>query len=543
VSSAANTVPPGSGTHGNDTSHPTRPNAIALEIPVTVTGAKVSSTAGSRDLFTEESSTLEVFKDGAVISLGAPIGEGQLLFLTNKKTNQEVVCQVVGKRDFQPPTCHVELQFTEERDDYWGVQFPANPAKAEAKVQQKAATGNIPAPAPSPATPRNVEGPHGLDNEVQALRKQLLAVDTKHPKGDGVTTSAGISGHAATMNTAAKVLEVATAGVFTRKKEELAPVNDPTPATEKPAPAESLLMPAAKDPDKNEAARAVIGMALPISSEKIERKAEEPTDAAEDLLPKADLDFSRIPNKAPEVKSSKTGVRIPVPAFSKGRLIALAAVLLLALGGGAWYGKWWQLLPARSKTPTVAARPVATRSMPKTPPSVAAAKTPEAPNGNSTQANGGAGNSAVSENQKMEETKLAEADAPSVENRSVAPPQKSATAEQPSEDSAPAEAAQTPATTEVITNDGPMTPPKLVKAANPVYPPDAMRSYITGDVKAEVIVDASGHVKDVAVLSGPQALRAAAMDALKQYQYAPAMQGSKAVEGKTTAVVKFWFNP
>jgi periplasmic protein TonB len=70
-----------------------------------------------------------------------------------------------------------------------------------------------------------------------------------------------------------------------------------------------------------------------------------------------------------------------------------------------------------------------------------------------------------------------------------------------------------------------------------------MRNYITGDVKAEVLIDTSGHVTDAKVLSGPQALRQAAVDALKQYQYAPATQAGKPTQGKATEIVKFWFNP
>jgi protein TonB len=82
-----------------------------------------------------------------------------------------------------------------------------------------------------------------------------------------------------------------------------------------------------------------------------------------------------------------------------------------------------------------------------------------------------------------------------------------------------------------------------LKAATPVYPPEAMRSYITGDVKAEVVVEASGRVGEVKVVSGPKALREAAVAALKQYEYAPATQGGRAVESKAVVVVKFWFNP
>jgi len=94
-----------------------------------------------------------------------------------------------------------------------------------------------------------------------------------------------------------------------------------------------------------------------------------------------------------------------------------------------------------------------------------------------------------------------------------------------------------------VPTDAAVLPPKLLKPASPVYPPDAMRNYITGDVRAEVLIDASGHVADVKVLSGPQALRQAAVDALKQYQYSPATQAGKPAQSKATEVVKFWFNP
>ncbi len=112
-----------------------------------------------------------------------------------------------------------------------------------------------------------------------------------------------------------------------------------------------------------------------------------------------------------------------------------------------------------------------------------------------------------------------------------------------SKEKRPTNAAAESGNGEINASDAPFVPPKLLKAVNPVYPPDAMRKYITGDVKAEVAVKASGRVGEVKVISGPQALRAAAVEALKQYEFAPATQGGKAVESTATEVVKFWFNP
>jgi Gram-negative bacterial TonB protein C-terminal len=50
-------------------------------------------------------------------------------------------------------------------------------------------------------------------------------------------------------------------------------------------------------------------------------------------------------------------------------------------------------------------------------------------------------------------------------------------------------------------------------------------------------------VGEVKVISGPQALREAAVEALKRYEYAPGTQGGKPVATNVEATVKFWFNP
>lgn len=86
-------------------------------------------------------------------------------------------------------------------------------------------------------------------------------------------------------------------------------------------------------------------------------------------------------------------------------------------------------------------------------------------------------------------------------------------------------------------------PPKLLKSASPVYPPDAMREYITGDVRVDALVEADGRIGDMKILGGPVPLRQAALDALRQYEYAPATRGGRAVAAHVTVTVKFWFNP
>src|SRR5215471_8005261 len=107
---------------------------VALETAVLATGARPGDSAEKRQLFTEETQTVLVFENGAVIRLSAAVADGQLLFLTNKRTGKEVVTQVIRKRSFRPTSCYVDLEFTEPCPSFWGIEFPktavASPATA-----------------------------------------------------------------------------------------------------------------------------------------------------------------------------------------------------------------------------------------------------------------------------------------------------------------------------------------------------------------------------------------------------------------------------
>ncbi|HTF24800.1 MAG TPA: TonB family protein [Candidatus Limnocylindria bacterium] len=85
--------------------------------------------------------------------------------------------------------------------------------------------------------------------------------------------------------------------------------------------------------------------------------------------------------------------------------------------------------------------------------------------------------------------------------------------------------------------------PKLIKSVRAIASPEALRDFATGNVTLDAVVDPSGHVKTMKVLTGPPSLQNAAMDALKQYQYEPATQRGKPVAAHVTVTVKFLFEP
>jgi periplasmic protein TonB len=125
----------------------TRTQPVALEIPVTVNGARTIDGSDKREPFSETTKTVLVFNHGAVIRIATPVAAGQLVFLTNEKSRKEVVCQVVkSKSGGGPGSGYVELQFTEPSAGFWGMRFPAPSAIPAAPAV------TAPAP-PRPVTP------------------------------------------------------------------------------------------------------------------------------------------------------------------------------------------------------------------------------------------------------------------------------------------------------------------------------------------------------------------------------------------------------
>ncbi len=130
---------------------------VALEVPVTVNGARTVEGSDKREPFSESTKTVLVFGNGAVIRLSSSVAPGQLLFLTNDKTKKEVVCQVVKSKNYRNVSGYVELEFTESVVGFWGMRFPSDRigsgpqsgASAPVPVSSSSASG-------SPAIPRLV---------------------------------------------------------------------------------------------------------------------------------------------------------------------------------------------------------------------------------------------------------------------------------------------------------------------------------------------------------------------------------------------------
>jgi hypothetical protein len=85
--------------------------------------------------------------------------------------------------------------------------------------------------------------------------------------------------------------------------------------------------------------------------------------------------------------------------------------------------------------------------------------------------------------------------------------------------------------------------PKLLHAVKPVAPPEALKNYVTGTVNVDALVDTTGHIKAVTVLSGPTKLRQHAIEEMKQYLYEPAKRNGVAVSSHVQVSLQYWYEP
>jgi protein TonB len=166
-----------------DTSTGSKPQPVALEVPVTVNGARTVEGSDKREPFSETTKTVLVFGNGAVIRLGSPVAPGQLLFLTNEKTKKEVVCQVVKSKNYKSVSGYVELEFTESVVGFWGMRFPSDrigaPTPASAPVATlPPAVKSIPA-APVSSAPKPVIPPVITAPRIPELRPAQVQVEQK----------------------------------------------------------------------------------------------------------------------------------------------------------------------------------------------------------------------------------------------------------------------------------------------------------------------------------------------------------------------------
>jgi peptidyl-prolyl cis-trans isomerase A (cyclophilin A) len=79
----------------------------------------------------------------------------------------------------------------------------------------------------------------------------------------------------------------------------------------------------------------------------------------------------------------------------------------------------------------------------------------------------------------------------------------------------------------------------VISKTTPVYPADAKKAGVSGTVVLRAVIGTDGIVKDLQVVSGPELLRRAALDAAKEWRYRPYLLNDDPVEVRTTINIIF----
>src|SRR6185295_14701100 len=107
-----------------------RNNALGAEIPVTVHASRTTQALGKNlPAVHEDTRTVIVLPQGAVVRLTATLIPGETVVLTNRSTGADVLCRV-GNVKSQPGIQHyIDLEFIQKAPAFWGpVALPEGQA-------------------------------------------------------------------------------------------------------------------------------------------------------------------------------------------------------------------------------------------------------------------------------------------------------------------------------------------------------------------------------------------------------------------------------
>jgi TonB family protein len=99
-----------------------------------------------------------------------------------------------------------------------------------------------------------------------------------------------------------------------------------------------------------------------------------------------------------------------------------------------------------------------------------------------------------------------------------------------------------PAAPQPIPVGGQAQQARLISSVSPAYPAFARSIGLQGDITIDALIDATGKVTTMKLLSGPVPLQQAAMDALRQWNYEPARLDGQPVSTHLSVTVKFRLN-
>jgi periplasmic protein TonB len=517
-------------------------DAVSLEVPLKVHGSKVTEAVRGvppqTEPFEEEASSMIVFPHGGVLRMSTSVSAGQMLVLTNLKSRQDAICRVVKVRSYSNSSSYVEVEFTHRQPGFWGVYFESDAI----------------ADATSTVKPAEVSEPQATGS------KQTIA-------GTGAVKNPALDKKESTFITIGSQEDVQPAASSTSLSSKTkAAVPDPR-AFQKAVP------PATVPPQ----ASITGAQASPSKTSKTQLEEEDASLASETLgevsgsstkpagASKAARAFTgeAFGSQGDPTKNDEQGSE----GKKSGLLIAVCGVALVLAAAGAgilWHHKSTDSPVAQIQAPAPVTPSPAVQVPAPQPAIVPPVSKPNPATQNSLRTTPSNPVRPPRETVTITESPAAatsESSAPAapakkavpsvfgaLNSHPVAPRQRTDGAAAPKVDAVAAPsgdalagitsssvnptAPPAPAlrvTAPIQANSGGAKLPQLLVRVIPQYPPLAKQTHTEGDVMLEIGVDKAGNVTDAKALSGPAALRMAAIGAVKRWKYQP-------VEGQTDSV-------
>jgi TonB family protein len=543
-----------------------RADAVSLDVPVRVHGSRVTEvvrgTTPHTEPFEEETSTMIVFPQGGVVRMVTAVNVGQMLVLTNQRTNQDAICRVVKVRAYSNTQAYVEIEFTHRQLGYWGVHFPADEEESNATAAPAAAQ-----PAVEPAEKKRVDPPvaPSVSIRVEPLPKPA-------PQPARQESSFAQIGSQEEVQLAATSMEARP-----RVGGNIPP---PAPAMHSSAPHAAPQLRIAVPPRET----------LPSESLEI---AEEPEFETRRSLrsfgtftggatasAERESDFEARGDSAATSAASSAQQQTAAPRNANWMWAAACAFFLVAgLAGGALYFRQHPAGAASTaQGANTSAQPVeqaaSTSSASSVQTNPAATVAPASAPASENVAAERPGRSPVQSSVQSPVQEIAESQprgANSVTTREIRPTPASgfaASAARPvvkrggarvDNTAAPSVVAAPSASAvslpDVLGGSNALAPPpplltrvhvggltvepRLLRSVAPVYPSAARQAGISGNVVITAQVDKAGNVTSMKVVSGPPNLQAAALTALKGWKYQPGTLDGTPIDTQVTVTIKF----
>jgi TonB family protein len=491
------------------------PNAAGAEVPVTVHASRYSASskgAGRLPPVHEETRTVIIFPQGAVVRLSATVTPGELVVLTNKRTGADVICRVTSVKTQPGIQNYVHLEFTQRAVGYWEEAPQTERANVSSKPQDLTDLATPPAPTPIDSAYRTPSSP--LQGAEPAAKPSVLSTEVSSPAASlpKVTPLADVPSRVfekapgETEPVQAPVSEIGQSPVLVQKHPRIMPSRTPRLQPFEPV-----------QQDKNGskaiilfAIAAVVLLAVGAVGGAIFLRRDRSASVAQQL-PSAPLT-----TPAPVALPSQTEAPILNTSAKVNSLEPSASAPVKSSIDTAARPTPVRTAVEQPKVPAEApkAAEVQPQPAPVTRPAINVGKI-SAPNVKATQLN-------------------SSAPPPVLPTEGNAVPSIVTEATTHSDALAPAQPLAPPPM-----KGGQLQQPKLLASVAAVYPPVARARRVQGDVVIDALIDTTGKVTATKIITGNPLLQSAAVDSLRLWKYQPAQLNGQVIPFHINVTITF----